>query len=531
MAGSGVFSVTMNRATLFLVAAMFAAFTPPPQLHAQSTNVKTRNTNQSTKFKSGIFKGSGNLIQSNAVTSFIGGGQSNAVTLGADYAVVGGGFKNVISNDYGTVGGGSGNTASGESAMVGGGNKNTASGSWSAEAGGLRNKASWFNAAVGGGIDNVAGESGSFYGGATVAGGFSNAATGEGATVGGGHLNKATNAFATVSGGALNNASALYATVSGGLANTNAGETGFIGGGQSNTITVAGTNAVIAGGLSNTVGAAYSFAAGRRAKANHAGSFVWADTTEADFASTADKQFLVRADYAGINAPTRLNEFTIFGVRSPATAGYGGMCVQTSGAAAKPFYGYSVTGGGSDAWTEVDGEDGNKWKLFVGGNRLTVTPSGLVGIGTTAPTFPLEMASGAHVTAGGVWQNASDASRKENFRAVDSRKILAKVAGLSVTKWNYRAEPGVDRIGPTAQDFRAAFGLGADDKHIGTLDADGVALAAIQGLIEEIKLRDEKIAQLEARSLEQRAESKDEIEDLKTELRAIREQLSGLPPR
>jgi len=58
-----------------------------------------------------------------------------------------------------------------------------------------------------------------------------------------------------------------------------------------------------------------------------------------------------------------------------------------------------------------------------------------------------------------------------------------------------------------------------------------VMYAAIQGLVEEIKLRDEKIAQLEARSLEQRAESKDEIEDLKTELRAIREQLSGLPPR
>jgi hypothetical protein len=50
-------------------------------------------------------------------------------------------------------------------------------------------------------------------------------------------------------------------------------------------------------------------------------------------------------------------------------------------------------------------------------------------------------------------------------------------------------------------------------------------------LIEEIKLRDEKIAQLEARSLEQRAESKDEIEDLETELRAIPEQLSKLPPR
>lgn len=72
---------------------------------------------------------------------------------------------------------------------------------------------------------------------------------------------------------------------------------------------------------------------------------------------------------------------------------------------------------------------------------------------------------------------------------------------------------------------------GDDGRTISSSHLHGFSLAAIQGLIEEIKLRDEKIAQLEARSLEQRAESKDEIEDLETELRAIREQLSKLPPR
>ena len=42
--------------------------------------------------------------------------------------------------------------------------------------------------------------------------------------------------------------------------------------------------------------------------------------------------------------------------------------------------------------------------------------------------------------------------------------------------------PSVRHVGPMAQDFHAAFGLGGDDKHINTVDADGVALAAIQGL-------------------------------------------------
>ena len=86
-------------------------------------------------------------------------------------------------------------------------------------------------------------------------------------------------------------------------------------------------------------------------------------------------------------------------------------------------------------------------------------------------------------------------------------------------------------IGPTAQDFHAAFGLGSDDKMIGTLESDGVMYAAIQGSVEEIKLRDHEIALLEAWSLEQRAESKPEIEELKSEVRGGREQLSNLPPQ
>ena len=50
-----------------------------------------------------------------------------------------------------------------------------------------------------------------------------------------------------------------------------------------------------------------------------------------------------------------------------------------------------------------------------------------------------------------------------------------------------------------AQDFHAAFGLGADDKHIATVDADGVALAAIQGLNEKLKEKDAKIEAMEKR--------------------------------
>jgi len=55
----------------------------------------------------------------------------------------------------------------------------------------------------------------------------------------------------------------------------------------------------VGGGRNNTAAGQYSFAAGQRAKANHSGSFVWADNTVADFASSNPNQFCVRA-YGGM---------------------------------------------------------------------------------------------------------------------------------------------------------------------------------------------------------------------------------------
>lgn len=54
----------------------------------------------------------------------------------------------------------------------------------------------------------------------------------------------------------------------------------------------------------------------------------------------------------------------------------------------------------------------------------------------------------------------------------------------------------VRHIGPMAQDFQHAFAVGADDKHIAVLDADGVALAAIQALYAMVRDRDRRLAAL-----------------------------------
>lgn len=96
------------------------------------------------------------------------------------------------------------------------------------------------------------------------------------------------------------------------------------------------------------------------------------------------------------------------------------------------------------------------------------------------------MTLGAQLGPGATaWSALSDRNAKENFEPVDTAAILHKVAGLPLTEWNYKDDPARRRyIGPVAQDFHAAFGLG-NDRMICTLDTDGVSLAAIQGLYRE----------------------------------------------
>lgn len=85
--------------------------------------------------------------------------------------------------------------------------------------------------------------------------------------------------------------------------------------------------------------------------------------------------------------------------------------------------------------------------------------------------------------------------------------MLERVAALPISTWSYRAEdPSTRHLGLTAQDFAAAFRLGNGDKTISTIDADGVALAAIQGLHQILQEKDAQLAAQQERlsSLEQR---------------------------
>jgi hypothetical protein len=113
-----------------------------------------------------------------------------------------------------------------------------------------------------------------------------------------------------------------------------------------------------------------------------------------------------------------------------------------------------------------------------------------VAIGDFFPNTTIGTWTGAFLSDGGTWTNSSDRDSKVEITSVDSASILAKVASLPISTWRYKVEQGQIHLGPMAQDFRAAFGLGADEKHIATIDADGVALAAIQALYLADRKRD-----------------------------------------
>src|SRR5262249_32767984 len=88
--------------------------------------------------------------------------------------------------------------------------------------------------------------------------------------------------------------------------------------------------------------------------------------------------------------------------------------------------------------------------------------------------------------------------------AADIGEVLEKVVALPIAIWNWKAQPAaIHHMGPMAQDFHAAFGLGEDDTHISTVDVEGVTLAAIQGLNAKLEARiaekDREIAELHQR--------------------------------
>lgn len=288
---------------------------------------------------------------------------------------------------------------------------------------------------------------------ATVAGGSSNVAEGAYATVSGGMDNEASGIAAAVLGGDLNQAYGGRSAVIGGFNNCAGGSYSVAGGYQ----------ASVRRGTASTTGSCFSVASSGDANGDE-GTFAWADSQVAEFVSSGPNQFLVRAD--------------------------GGVMINTNTlpASGDDLVLRARTSGDTDVDIKLLTQNGTAGLIYLdeSSGSFFLSPQGVL---TGQPRLNVTGGSGgvATLSNGGTWTNASSRSYKTGFGDVDPQVILDRLVALPISTWTYRGSNEGTHLGPMAEDFKAAFDLAGDGKSIATVDADGVALAAIQGLNQKLE--------------------------------------------
>lgn len=321
---------------------------------------------------------------------------------------------------------------------------------------------------VSGGAGNQAGGDGGPESGqvATVAGGLRNTASGSFSVVSGGASNEATGQRSVVSGGRNNEAADSFALVGGGVGNEAAERYTTVTGGTGNVASE--QSSTVVGGRVNVADGQHSTVVGGR------GNYI--EGRGATVAGGIDN------DAAGEGA------FVAGGERNTADGEYS-----------------FAAGRGADA-------DGNDGAIVFGDS----SEEPIRAEESDAAYFQMPV----HARS---FNNTSSRADKRNLDPVDTETVLEDVEELDIGTWEFaRADDGT-HMGPTAEEFHETFALGYEDGTISTLDADGVALAAIQGLSERLDEREERIEELEAEN-----ERKDErIDDLESRLSALEAQIDG----
>ena len=196
--------------------------------------------------------------------------------------------------------------------------------------------------------------------------------------------------------------------------------------------------------------------------------------------------------------------FGVFANASAGTAVYG----NASGGPGGDFLGSPGVRGTSSGGTGVMGSgaygvwgDGTASGVYgysasgsAGVTGIALSGAGVYGSGNGSDF----QGAGGEWSKNGTWNNASDRNLKENFVPVDNRSILAKIASLPMTQWNYKSDKKAVHIGPIAQDFYAIFDLGDNNTSISTIDPSGVALVGVKALNEKIDAQQKEIDELKA---------------------------------
>jgi hypothetical protein len=443
----------------------------------------------------------------NGAPNVIGGSPGNFVGAGIVGATIGGGgatsygaaaraYTNSVLGDFGTIGGGLANTVAGFGQTIAGGERNDiGTNSWDSAIGGGWNNEIAANsqyATIAGGRGNNIGTNSRE---SAIGGGSNNniAANSYDATIAGGSDNRiGTNSdYSAIGGGGGNNiaANAAYATIAGGHLNAIGSDSDYsaIGGGYANNIAGGSAFATIAGGSGNDIGT---------------------DSVSSVIGGGSENNIADNSGYATIAGGITNN----IGANSGASAiggGWHNTIADNSECATIPGgFGNAVGTNASYAFAAGQRAKANHTGAFVWGdstaadiastnaNSVTMRASGGYRLFSNgAATAGVFLAPG-----GGSWTTISDRNAKDDFQPVNPLEVLEKVAALPVNTWRYKSQDAsIRHIGPTAQDFKAAFGVGETDTGIATVDADGVALAAIQGLNQKLEQKEAEIAELKAR--------------------------------
>jgi hypothetical protein len=355
---------------------------------------------------------------------------------------------------FAVVGGGSDNAASAYYTTVGGGQSNWASAAHATVGGGLKNTVENFFSTIGGGYTNtVKGRD------SVVGGGSRNSIEGDRCMIGGGIGNTALESDGTIAGGAYNIVADNFGTVGGGTHNQSIGFASTISGGTGNT--VSGDQANVNGGLNNRAEGSYSAVVGgygNIASGNYSTIPGGAENSAAgDYSMASGYQGKIKPDHSGTFLFADSNQFPFFSISENEFA------VRATG--------------GVRFISELD-SNGNP-------------QAGVI----------LQPGSGA-------WSMLSDRSKKTDITPVKPDEILNKLSQLEITSWRYQGQDAsIRHIGPMAGDLYQIFGFGENDKTISTVDADGISLAALQGLYHIVLEQKESIESLQ-----------DEISTLETTL-------------
>jgi hypothetical protein len=178
------------------------------------------------------------------------------------------------------------------------------------------------------------------------------------------------------------------------------------------------------------------------------------------------------------------------------------------GAASTLTNNFVAFGGGADignAATQLDLFTASNTTTPIGTPRLTIIGNGNVGIGTQTPAHPLQMSSGAHVTAGGVWTDASSREYKDNIEVLTTEEAFDTFKELNPVKFAYKTDKTEKHVGFIAEEAPDLIAT-KDRKGLSPMDIVAVLTKVVQEqqkTIQEqqsvIKTLTEKLAQLEAK--------------------------------